>query len=364
VPDPLAIRVDGGVSIGLQNMGVNMGISLNNTNDPLNLTGHIYTDPVTPDCKGDKLQLVRTVQHQTDLYGNVIEAAAGASCTHSPLYPTDNASAIRLANALKIVSKLICGGLRTKIYWVSMGGFDTHAQQVDPNNHAIGTHASLLKALSDNVRAFQDDMQLMGLQDRVLGMTFSEFGRRISSNASYGTDHGSAQPMFLFGQNVIPGMVGTNPVIPTNTTFATNLAMQHDFRSVYASVLKDWFCLDQSDIDSVLLSTYQPLSLVNPAGCISTSIHDTNQLAGEDLLHVYPNPFVERTTLQFTTYGGPVLLQVFNEQGQLLRTVVNEVMPAGRHTAALDLGDMAMGVYYARLQNGSRQQVRNVLKVR
>ena len=79
VPDPLAIRVDGSVGIGLQNMGVSMGVAINNTNDPLNLTGNIYIDPVTADCKGDKLALVRTVQRQTDLYGDVIEAAAGSS---------------------------------------------------------------------------------------------------------------------------------------------------------------------------------------------------------------------------------------------------------------------------------------------
>ncbi|MBL7950787.1 MAG: DUF1501 domain-containing protein [Flavobacteriales bacterium] len=362
--DPLAIRVDGGVGIGLQNMGVNMGMSINNTNDPLNLTGNIYTDPVTADCKGDKLAMLRTVQRQTDLYGNVIESAAGSSCTHSTLYPTFSTEATRLGNALKIVSQLICGGLKTKIYWVSMGGFDTHASQVDPGNHATGTHANLLRAVSDNIRAFQHDLQIMGVEDRVMGMTFSEFGRRITSNASYGTDHGSAQPMFLFGTSVLPGMLGTNPVIPTNTTSATNLAMQYDFRSVYASVLRDWFCLEQHDIDTVLLNTYQPLNVINNAGCISTDIREANQNAGVELLNAYPNPFVERTTLEYTTLGGPTMLQVFNEQGQIVRTLFNKVMAPGTYKADLDLGDMQTGIYYARLQNGTNQQVRNLLKVR
>ncbi len=364
VPHPLAIRVSGGVGAGLQNMGVNMGISINNTNDPLNLTGNIYVDAPSADCKGDKLRAIRTIQRQTDLYGNVIEAAASANCTHSNLYPTFSTEANRLAQALKVVSQLICGGLKTKIYWVSIGGFDTHASQVDPGNHATGTHANLLRAVSDNIRAFQHDLQLMGIEDRVMGMTFSEFGRRITSNASYGTDHGSAQPMFLFGSNVLPGMLGTNPVIPSNTTSATNLAMQYDFRSVYASVLRDWFCLHQSDIDNVLLETYQPLNVINGAGCISTDIREANQQAGIELLSAYPNPFVERTTLEYTTLGGPTMLQVFNEQGQLVQTVFNKVMTAGTYKADLDLGDMNTGVYYARLQNGTNQQVRNLMKVR
>ncbi|HRD54493.1 MAG TPA: DUF1501 domain-containing protein, partial [Flavobacteriales bacterium] len=307
---------------------------------------------------------IRTVQRQTDLYGNVIEAAASANCTHSNLYPTFSTEANRLAQALKIVSKLICGGLKTKIYWVSVGGFDTHAQQVEADDHSIGFHANLLKGLSDSIHAFQDDLGLLGLEDRVLGMTFSEFGRRIVDNASLGTDHGSAQPMFLFGSKVLPGMLGTNPQIPSNATYQTNLAMQYDFRSVYASVLKDWFCLEQNDIDAVLLNTYQPLALIDPEGCLGTSVHEANQRAGDQLLTAYPNPFTERTTLEYVSNGGRVLIQVFNEQGQLMQTVMNQPMAQGSYRIDVDLGDLPAGVYYARLQNEGSQQVRNLLKVR
>jgi hypothetical protein len=304
------------------------------------------------------------VQRQADQYGDVIEAAAQAGCNQSTLYPTGNQPGAELAQALKIVAQLICGGLRTRIYWVSIGGFDTHAQQVVATDHTQGTHAQLLQGLSDAIHAFQDDLQLLGLEDRVLGMTFSEFGRRIVDNASGGTDHGSAQPMFLFGTKVIPGMLGTNPEIPADTTVQTNLAMQYDFRSVYASILKDWFCLDDADIDNVLLDTYQPLTLVDPSGCLGSSVHDLNHRAGNELLRAYPSPFTERTTLDYVCHGGRVLIQVYNEQGQVLVTVVNQPQPAGRYTVDLDLGGHAAGVYYVRLQNGSSQQVRSILKVR
>jgi len=262
------------------------------------------------------------------------------------------------------VAQLICGGLKTRIYWVSATGFDTHAQQTDSVDHTIGMHANLLQGVSDSIHAFQDDLQLLGIADRVTGMTFSEFGRRIMSNGSGGTDHGSALPMFLFGNKVIPGMLGTNPDIPASATFQTNLAMQYDFRSVYASVLKDWFCLEESDIDTVLLNTYQPLALVDPDGCLGTSIHDINQGAGTDLLSAYPNPFTERTNLRYTSNGGRVLIQAFNEQGQLVQTVLNQPVPAGTYSVDLDLGDMAPGTYYARMQNERVQQVRSLLKVR
>ena len=84
------------------------------------------------------------------------------------------------------------------------------------------------------------DLEYLGIDDRVVGMTFSEFGRRIVSNASSGTDHGSAAPMFVFGNEVIGGVTGSNPHIPSKATYKDNLDMQYDFRQVYASVLEQW----------------------------------------------------------------------------------------------------------------------------
>ena len=364
MPDPLAIRIGGPVGVGLQHMGVSMAIAINNTQDPLSLVGNIYQDPVTADCKGEKLDFLRVVQRQADEYGDVIEAAAQSGCNLSTLYPTGVAPGAALAQALKITAQLICGGLKTKIYWVSEYGFDTHAQQVNGTDHSIGVHANLLKGVSDAVHAFQDDLNLLGLEDRVLGMTFSEFGRRIVSNGSGGTDHGSALPMFLFGTQVLPGMLGTNPVIPTNTGVDTNLAMQYDFRSIYASVLTDWFCLPAGEVDAILLNTYQPLALVDPTGCLGIGVHEANQAAGTSVLEIQPNPFTERTTVSFTSNGGRTMVQVFTEQGQLLTTLKNETMPQGKHTVDCDLGPMPAGVYYCRLQNEGVQQVKSMLKVR
>ncbi|MBK6343400.1 MAG: hypothetical protein IPF41_12640 [Flavobacteriales bacterium] len=107
MPDPLAIRVGGAVGLGLQFQGLSMGVSINSTDDPLNLTNYIYQDPPSAACNGGKLDFVRQVQRQTDLYGDVIEAAASANCVQSTLYPTGNAPGARLAQALKVVAKLI-----------------------------------------------------------------------------------------------------------------------------------------------------------------------------------------------------------------------------------------------------------------
>ncbi|HRH39610.1 MAG TPA: T9SS type A sorting domain-containing protein, partial [Flavobacteriales bacterium] len=109
--------------------------------------------------------------------------------------------------------------------------------------------------------------------------------------------------------------------------------------------------------------TYQPLDIIDPTGCLGTSVREINQSAGDNLINAYPNPFTERTTLEYTSAGGRVLIQVFNEEGQLLQTVLNRPVVAGTYKVDVDLGTMPAGVYYARFQNEKVQQVRNLLKV-
>ena len=134
---------------------------------------------------------------------------------------------------------------------VSFGGFDTHSVQANAIDTTTGVHATLLQRVSDACKAFQDDLQGLGVQDRVIGMTYSEFGRRIKSNSSTGTDHGAAAPMFLFGTQVEQGVLGNNPTIPANATVNDNVPMQYDFRSVYSTILEKWFCLNRTVVDSL-----------------------------------------------------------------------------------------------------------------
>ena len=114
----------------------------------------------------------------------------------------------------------------------------------------------------------------------------------------------------------------------------------------------------------ILLNTYQPLALVDPAGCLGIGIHEANQASGTSVLEIYPNPFTENTAVTFTSNGGRAMVQVFNDQGQLLTTLKNETMHAGKYTVNCDLGPLPAGVYYCRLQNEGMQQVKSMLKVR
>jgi uncharacterized protein (DUF1501 family) len=364
MPDPLAIRVGSPISMGLQYSGISLGVSIKNTTDPYDLSSGLFDDAATADCKGDKLSYIRSIQRQTDQYGDVIQAAALQGCNQSTLYPTGFGPAAELGQALKIVAQLICGGLRTRIYWVSLNGFDTHSQQCDADEPTQGVHAVLMNAIGSSIRAFQDDVEQLGIADRVLGITFSEFGRRVKSSANRGTDHGAAAPLFLFGTQVIPGMLGTNPVIEPGTSVETNLPMQYDFRSVYAGILTDWFCLPPDEVDLVLLDTYQPLSLVDPEGCMTIGLHEQNQGSGERFFEVAPNPFVEHTAIRYVSAGGRVLLQIYSAGGQLMRTLLNQEMPPGEHSFVADLAELPAGPYYCRFQNDGHQQVRSLLKVR
>jgi uncharacterized protein (DUF1501 family) len=247
-PAPPAIQIGSVLSTALLGPSVGLGTAITSTQSFYDLTiGAYETAPHTP--AGEQLSFMRMVASETRQYTAVLKSAAGAQKNLSKLYPNEGNG---LANQLKIVAQLIGGGLQTKVYMLSIGGFDTHGGQVDFSNPIHGQHSELLSQLSTAIAAFQDDLTLMGVQDKVLGMTFSEFGRRIKSNASHGTDHGSSGPVFLFGSKVKGGMYGTNPVIPAKVGVNDNLALQYDFRSVYASVLKGWFGVTDSELAKTL----------------------------------------------------------------------------------------------------------------
>ncbi|MDQ3142006.1 MAG: DUF1501 domain-containing protein [Bacteroidota bacterium] len=369
MPDPLAIRVGDNAGLGLQNMGVNMGISINNATDQVNLTGNIFKDNPGSGYLAKELSYIREVQRQADKFGDVIQTAYNKATTLSTKYPKDAANGVpadpgaNLGNQLKLVARLISGGLKTRIFWVSAGGFDTHSDQVDTADKTLGNHATLLKGVSDAIYGFVDDIKLMGLENRMVGFTFSEFGRRIRSNASDGTDHGSALPMFVFGTKIKAGIIGDNPIIDRNATPDSNLPMQYDFRSIYASVLGDWFCVPEDDLEQVLLKNFQKLPIISDGNCIPTDVHETNNAAGENMVDPYPNPFMYMTTIDYATKGGHTMVQVFNNSGNLLKTLVNQELTEGSYKVTCNMEEYPAGIYYVRLQNKVIQQVKPLFKV-
>lgn len=145
--------------------------------------------------------------------------------------PTVAYPAGRLARDLNTVARLIAGGMPTRVYYVSQGGYDTHSHQSD-------SHAQLMAELGGALSAFAADLKEQGNFERVLTMTFSEFGRRVAENASRGTDHGAAAPMFLVGGKLNPGLHGTPPSL--EKLHNGDLVHGIDFRGVYATILEKW----------------------------------------------------------------------------------------------------------------------------
>ncbi len=155
------------------------------------------------------------------------------------------------AQSLRNVAALVAAGMSTRVYFVSLGGFDTHSNQAN-------THQRQLQTLSDGLAAFQRDLVAKKLDSQVLTMTFSEFGRRPNENESRGTDHGTAAPLFVMGSCLQGGSLhGTSPSLKLqrnqDVTFTT------DFRQVYATVLDKWFSFPT---DKVLGKTYEPLTFI------------------------------------------------------------------------------------------------------
>jgi uncharacterized protein (DUF1501 family) len=355
MPDPLGIQIGSVTSLTFQGPAVNMGMSISNPTSFYNLLNGVE-DPAPNTPAGKELKYVRLVSKQTQKYATVIKNAADKVPSQG-VYPTLNP----LADQLKIVARLIKGGLKTRLYMVSYGGFDNHSLQVNPADTTTGTHANLLKNVSDAIKAFQDDIRNLGVDERVVGMTFSEFGRRIKSNSSGGTDHGSAAPMILFGKNVMPAVWGNNPALPANATVNDNIPMQYDFRSVYASLLENWLCVKNSDLQTIMLKDFQNIPLVNSATCKNVAPNT----GGTNLITNSPNPFTSSTTITFKSEGGHTLIQIMDTLGRVLSTPIDQVYPQpGTYTIPFNSGALPSGVYYARLQNGAIQQVRTMMKVR
>ncbi len=266
VQDPLAIQIGGSLPLSLQGPSINMGY---NVPDPSSLiqvaTATTATAPASD--YGTEVTFLRQMQNQSNAYTTRISAAwSGYTAAQSSLYPTTGSN--KLADQLKIVARLIGGGLTTQVYIVNHpDSFDTHVSQVTSSTATTtGTHANNLSKLSVAISAFMADLGTMNKQNMVTGMTFSEFGRRVISNASTGTDHGTAAPVIFFGGALNGGVYGSSPAIPAVSNGNTQVNMQYDFRQLYATILQKWMCMSATQSQSLLnvtTSTNTPINLFN-----------------------------------------------------------------------------------------------------
>ncbi|MEL6989498.1 MAG: DUF1501 domain-containing protein, partial [Bacteroidota bacterium] len=262
MPDPLGIQVgDRAPSLGFHTyeqheVAINLGWDdpsgyYNTVNEigaeaPQNMPGGEY---------GTELQYVLDIENSVAAYAQRIQDVFNSGYNAHSNYPDTG-----LAYQLRTVARLISGGSKTKIFLVNIGGWDTHSDQVESTNNLLGRHAEILAEVSGAVKAFMDDLAgqtyLSGsLLDKVLTVTFSEFGRRPWENDSYGTDHGDLFPMYVFGTAAKNGVTGTNIDIsnvddPTDNNPYLADPAQHDYRQVWTTVLQDWLGASDGALNS------------------------------------------------------------------------------------------------------------------
>ena len=335
-------------------------------------------DTLFNDCMyGDQLKFLRGVANTTYEYSGLIHEAyeRGVALDCGIEYQNNG-----FARQLSVISKLIKGNLGTKVYMISIGGFDTHGNQPL-------AHERLMSNLSIAISSFYEDLACTQQDEKVLSMTFSEFGRRIFENGSNGTDHGKAAPTLFFGKGLNgSAFVGDHPTLE-NPDGRGNLEYTMDFRDLYATVLAEWLCVPIPLVEQHLLNhTYAPVNL--GFNCSGTEFPDIVYSDGEPTLPdgpdgqadepVIPNndqlnaivhkPFYPSDNNPHIYLEMPVTahvdIQLFNIIGQNVGTIRNTIMSEGANEINIKEsmpGHLAAGKYIYRIQVQDHKMSKSVM---
>lgn len=273
-PDPLGVVMSNPLKLGFhtaEEHQYEMNLTNQNPGSFYNVISSVSGDRIGAfngeTCVGEMLQHAELVEKSTLVYSQRIQCVFDRGFNNpAAKYPTKTSSddtLTSLAAQLKTVARLLRGGSKTKIFMVSIGGFDTHANQVEQNKTTTGKHAELLRDVADSLKAFQDDLSFTdysgkSLSQNVLTVAFSEFGRKIRESG-FGTDHGTISTMFLMGDSVTPGVLGDNVNLVDTAAENSDVnihgapsesQVQFDYRMVYAKVLQQWFGANCSSLNN------------------------------------------------------------------------------------------------------------------
>lgn len=347
--DPPAIQIGGAGNLAFTNSEmVNMGVVVNNPDQLAQIAenGALYDPLDVPECYfGEQLSFVRTVANSTFQYAQVIHEAYEQSQNSVPY--SNN-----LGRQFALIARLIKGGLNTRLYMVTLDGFDTHAGQ---NN----AHPRLMGYLSQAVADFFADLRNAALEDNVLCMTNSEFGRRIEQNASGGTDHGAASPMLLFGTGLNGNsLIGQGPDL-TDLDPVGNLPYETDFRSVYSTVLENWLCIDPTTVDQVMGRSFNRLPELGLT-CATTPVRQ--QRTATPLQHKILQQGDQVTIQYYLPTGSRVRAQLLDMSGRLLQDLSPGATAPGWHELRINLREyrLAGAIYLLRMQAGQRVLTRKL----
>lgn len=374
---PAAIQVGNYGSLVFEGEETNYAFVTNNIDqlEQIAQTGLQYpvNDELFDNCMySDQIKFLRGVSNVTNEYAGTIHEAYKRGANQ--IEYQDNGFARQLA----LLARLIKGNLGTKVYMISMGGFDTHGNQPL-------VHERLMTQLSIAVDNFYDDLAFTQQDDKVLSMTFSEFGRRIFENGSNGTDHGKAAPTLFFGSGLNgSAFVGDHPSLDEPNSRG-NLEYTMDFRNLYATVLAEWLCVDIPLVEQHIMDgyTYTPVNLgFNCSGVdfpdIVYSDGDPTPPTPTDPIDENPNPELLNAIVHKPFYptdstphiylempfSAHVDIQLFNIMGQYLGSVFNEIMFEG--SVEINVRErlktyLATGKYIYRIQVQNKKLSKSIM---
>lgn len=313
---PAAIQIGSQGNLIFEGIDNSYAFSVANPNQLADIAenGVLHDVLDVPGCTfGEQLEFMRGMTNTTFTYASTINEAY-ESATNSVEYDDQS-----LGRQLAIIARMIKGGLGTKVYLVTLGGFDTHANQQE-------RHDNRMNQVARGMKDFFTDLEATGVHTNVMAMTFSEFGRRIEENGSNGTDHGAASPVMVFGPAMQGnGFVGNHPDLQ-NPDQVGNLQFGTDFRQVYATMLKQWLCIDDGLVDEVLLGeTYETIDL--GFSCEALSTGDFN--VADNFQH-WSSVQNGDTFVEFNmTTTAKVTVKLFNLLGQDVGVIANDFMFEG-----------------------------------
>lgn len=341
---PAAIKVSSGSNIAYQNNDrIDLAVNFNSPERLIEVAtkGFLYDTVNLPDnCYyGDQVGYLRSILNVTYKYAAPIKDAYTKGINEVSYSNNE------LSRQLAIVAKLIKGNLGTKLYMVTLEGFDTHENQNQD-------HPKLMNALATAISEFYSDLAKSNKDKDVLSMTFSEFGRRISENNG-GTDHGTAAPVLLFGPALNGNAVmGNNPDL-VDVDANGNLKHGTDFRSIYATLLEQWLCLDPMSVDNVLGDYYDRIDGLG-FDCMNVGVSNVAIL--NKILHKARPDGQGGYVIEYElSKPGPITVEVFNIMGQKVATLVNEYQSAGKHSAMYNNynSGLTMSMYVYKIASGN-----------
>ncbi|GAB2595476.1 DUF1501 domain-containing protein [Spirosoma areae] len=350
---PLAVQLGSVESMLLQSEVGSMGTVFDNPDAFYQLVQGTSADTATiPNTvAGEELKFLHQIAAQSIQYSDIIKKKADIG-KNAVTYPNTN-----LGKQLAIVADLIAGGLTTPVYLTTIGGFDTHANQVVAADTTTGSHANLLKTVAEAITAFTKDLTKQNLGNRVTVMTFSEFGRRLNQNGTTGTDHGTAAPLFVAGQPVRGGVVGTAPDLK-DLDSSGDIKFKNDFRQVYTSILRDHLGVDAATTKTILGRDFEILPIFRQTPALEVT---EGQVA---LSQNAPNPFADATELQFSLkQAKDVRLSVYDMKGREIMVLREGRFDTGNYIVPVSGVGLMAGHYLYSLQTDEGRQVKRMMKV-